>query len=489
MSVTRPVYDARWVVLQELADGPLPGFEIGRRCEGRVVGSSLAWLYPLLYRLEAHGAIAGRWRTDARGRRRVYTKLGSSGRRFAGPTGPTGAAELGSENATARVAGSMDATGSASTYLDRMTRALGLPASRAEEIRREIADHLVDAGILDSNASGTGGSTETEAEAQAERLLGQPEQLAAAITLAQRERPTFSRTVLTSLLLAPVLLFCSAVGAAFCLSFVRVAAYVALRIATAAAVCSGTLALDQRQQAFPLVVGAFIAARFLAGRVFALGSTRGSVSVAITIAIGALLLGLPALTLETNLDIVSVAVLVAIPGALVAGAIRPMRYAQGLLSPRGIAAAVALGFAVIAIPIDGLLVYAAPSGISNANTVRIETGGATDFDQEGLFVTVWINAPERVSGACIDVLPVLRHGWFLDRDPATAGFSRCDSPRPGIFEVDFPVPPPSAHGREWLVLVTVLDENGQRHLVYANMDLVVPYRGSVLGWLTGRPGD
>jgi hypothetical protein len=60
--------------------------------------------------------------------------------------------------------------------------------------------------------------------------------------------------------------------------------------------------------------------------------------------------------------------------------------------------------------------------------------------------------------------------------------------KPGIFEFDWFVPAPKVSGREWLVLVTSLDDGGQRHLVSVNMDLVVPYRGSILGWLTGQPG-
>ena len=76
----------------------------------------------------------------------------------------------------------------------------------------------------------------------------------------------------------------------------------------------------------------------------------------------------------------------------------------------------------------------------------------------------------------------------LDIDPATAGFSGCQTVKPGIFEFDWFVPAPKVSGREWLVLVTSLDDGGQRHLVSVNMDLVVPYRGSILGWLTGQPG-
>jgi len=478
MSVTPPVYDAERVVLQTLADGPLSAYEISRRCEGRVVGSSLAWLYPLLYKLEVRGAITGRWRIGDRGRRRSYSILGAWKRGSAVPTDPANP----TGTAGSPQAGSVARSGSASIYLDRVTRAMGLPSGQVAEIRREIEDHLEDAGILESEASGPGSA------AQAERLFGQPEQLAGAIAWVRRERQTFWRTVLTNVAFAPALLFFSAVAAAFCLSFIRLAVYVALRFATAAAACSGTLSLDQRQLAFPLVIGAFIAGRYMAGRVLALGTRRSVAAVAVAVAIGTVLLGVPALILQTDLDLVSGAVLVSIPLALIVGAIRPMRYSQGLVNLRGIVAAIALGFAVIGLPINGLLVYSVPGGISNARAVRVETTGESDHDTAGWGVVAWLDEPGHVTGVCLQVQPVVRHGWFLDVDPATAGFSGCQTVTPGIFEFDWFVPAPKASAREWLVLVTSLDDSGQRHLVSVNMDLVVPYRGSVLGWLTGQPG-
>jgi hypothetical protein len=32
------------------------------------------------------------------------------------------------------------------------------------------------------------------------------------------------------------------------------------------------------------------------------------------------------------------------------------------------------------------------------------------------------------------------------------------------------------------------DDCGRHHLVPVSVDLVVPYRGSILGWITGQPG-
>ena len=70
------------LVLSLLEDGPRHGYEIGKLIERRSEGAikfQMASLYPLLYRLEAHGWIDGRWKDDDR-RRRHY-RLTAEGRK------------------------------------------------------------------------------------------------------------------------------------------------------------------------------------------------------------------------------------------------------------------------------------------------------------------------------------------------------------------------------------------------------------------------
>jgi hypothetical protein len=480
MTVERPSYDAGAVVLQALAGGPLSGFEIARSCEGRVVGQSLAWLYPVLYKLEAQGAITSKWQSSGKHMRRRYSLLGAAGSVFAVWHRPANQTGLPADpDVTRPVAGS----GSASTYLDRMTLALDLPSREVDEVRREIEDHLQDVGILDSNGSDGGRAV------GAERLFGSPEQLAAAITWAWKERRQLSKTAPTSVLLAPVLLFFSAVAAAFVLTFLRLGVYVALRVVFAADASSATLALDQRQLAFPLAVGAFIAGRYLAGRIFAVGSRHGPAVVASSTALAALILGFPALGVETNLDLVTGVVLVCIPGAFILGAISPARYRQRLLSPRGVVAAVALGTAVIALPLDGLFVYSAPGGIFHDRTVRVSADPVTEFDQAGWSGAVYLQDPGRVARVCAEAQPVVLRGWLVDADPNSTGSPICDEVGPDTYYVNWGIPAPETRGRDWLLLVSIVDQSGQRHVVAASIVIATPYHGSVVGWLTGQPGD
>lgn len=79
---------AELAVLSVLAEEPLHGYELARRIEERTAGGlrfTLASLYPLLYRLERRGAVAGAWKTAGNGRRRRYYRLTPRGRRQLAP--------------------------------------------------------------------------------------------------------------------------------------------------------------------------------------------------------------------------------------------------------------------------------------------------------------------------------------------------------------------------------------------------------------------
>src|SRR5260370_24627605 len=72
------------LVLGQLEGRARHGYEIGVEIEGRSEGAvsfQIAWLYPVLYRLERKGLIAGRWVEAAGQRRRRYYKLTPVGRK------------------------------------------------------------------------------------------------------------------------------------------------------------------------------------------------------------------------------------------------------------------------------------------------------------------------------------------------------------------------------------------------------------------------
>jgi transcriptional regulator len=75
---------AELLVLAQLEEGARHGYEIAQRIAVRAVGAISfrpASLYPVLYRLERRGLIAGRWVEKAGQRRRRYYRLTPDGRR------------------------------------------------------------------------------------------------------------------------------------------------------------------------------------------------------------------------------------------------------------------------------------------------------------------------------------------------------------------------------------------------------------------------
>ena len=72
------------LILSLLETRPRHGYDIGQQIELRshgVVQLHVASLYPLLYRLERRGWVAGRWVERAGERRRRYYRLTAAGRK------------------------------------------------------------------------------------------------------------------------------------------------------------------------------------------------------------------------------------------------------------------------------------------------------------------------------------------------------------------------------------------------------------------------
>jgi PadR family transcriptional regulator PadR len=75
---------AELLVLAQLEDRARHGYEIGQQIAARGAGGvsfQPASLYPVLYRLERRGLIAGRWVEKPNQRRRRYYRLTPEGRR------------------------------------------------------------------------------------------------------------------------------------------------------------------------------------------------------------------------------------------------------------------------------------------------------------------------------------------------------------------------------------------------------------------------
>ena len=76
---------AELLILSLVEDQPRHGYDIGNLIEQRSGGRlrfNVASLYPLLYRLEKRGWIAGRWIEKSGQRRRRYYRLTAEGRKI-----------------------------------------------------------------------------------------------------------------------------------------------------------------------------------------------------------------------------------------------------------------------------------------------------------------------------------------------------------------------------------------------------------------------
>ena len=76
---------AEMLILALVEDRPRHGYEIAKLIEQRsdgVLQFHVASLYPLLYRLEKRGLIAGRWVEKAGQRRRRFYKLTAAGQKI-----------------------------------------------------------------------------------------------------------------------------------------------------------------------------------------------------------------------------------------------------------------------------------------------------------------------------------------------------------------------------------------------------------------------
>jgi len=75
---------AELLILAQLEHRPSHGYEIAQKIDlrtGGTVSFHVASLYPILYRLERRGLIAGRWVEKAGQRRRRYYTLTAAGRK------------------------------------------------------------------------------------------------------------------------------------------------------------------------------------------------------------------------------------------------------------------------------------------------------------------------------------------------------------------------------------------------------------------------
>ena len=68
---------------------------------------------------------------------------------------------------------------------------------------------------------------------------------------------------------------------------------------------------------------------------------------------------------------------------------------------------------------------------------------------------------------------------MVEADLASTAPPLCDDVGSETCYVNWGIPAPDSGGRDWLLLITVVDRSGDRQVVAANIVVAAPYHGSV----------
>jgi DNA-binding PadR family transcriptional regulator len=526
----------------------LSGFEIWRWLGSEVDGPGRLIetnLYPTLYRLEAEGLLESDWHEGERIRRRyrltsralqlaeargwpalAYQRGQSlsgaadrvahrstspapdSGAWFVPPradaptTAPTDRHADRDDERRLPTAGELSLTATQpdrpgtmalATYADELVACLDLPRPQLNRVRQEIADHLHDS----ARALEQGGYDAETAATEAGIRMGSPRDLAATIDTAQHTASRRNRGIRRGALTI-------AAEMALWLTLSAVVIILAPTVADAVVGLGSLAGLHlvvlrpgpwvTGQIGIMLCVGAFSAGRISLGHLARISRHRDA-SLRRPWAIGGAAALLAAgLLLPGYQDALTVATLLAVPFAFVAGTLRPQQLYERSYSVRGVATAVLVVTAVTLLPCGRLFAYD-PSATP-----------ATPLAPGGVSVQLtWIQLPDGTFAyevpqstgtgiVTVELWPAATEGPFIlvDRSateptigvsPGTPNADTTKLPA-GAGAVDFSKLPPYS---QWWVVAVAKAPNGQRTaLGVAIQTGVSPTWGNGLSWLISK---
>jgi DNA-binding PadR family transcriptional regulator len=525
-------------VVGALRGQDLSGFEIWRWLgseEGTAGLLTEADLYPTLYRLEAEGLLQSEWHEGERTRRHYRltahalelaaehnwpalafrgdpTTSGAADRadrRPASPDPEAGAwvmpptraassttppaesraeprADRNDERRTlttaeegpARAEPDRPGRAALAAYADDLGADLDLPRIEVNRVRQEITDHLHDSALAlekrgyDSEAAAT----------EAMRRLGSPRDLATRIEVAEQSPARLKRGIRRGVfeLVAEFVLWLALSAVALTLAPGIVDIVIGLaRLAGLHIVVLRTAEWGTNQIAVMLCVGAFAAGRLSFGHLVRI-SRHGDAPLRRSWAFGgaAALLAV-ALLLPGYQDGLTVATLLAVPVAFVAGTYRPQHQYEGSYSLRGVGLAALLVLAVTLLPFGRLFVYdpnatpGAPLAQGRAS-IDLTVGEYPD----GTFGYTVPDPPE-TGFTAVELWPASTDGLFLVVD-------RSATEPAAIYHqaIDFAKLPPY---RQWWIVAVVTGPDGQRTALAITIQTgVSPRPSSALGWLLSK---
>ncbi|MGD0019163.1 MAG: helix-turn-helix transcriptional regulator [Candidatus Limnocylindrales bacterium] len=506
----------------------LSGFEIWRWLGSEVGTAGLFTepnLYPTLYRLEAEGLLQSDWHEGEQTRRKYRltaralelaeernwpalafrgdpTAAGAAdraGRRPASPDPEAGAWVMPPRKVTATtqlpapsadrdwnrppttaepMAGEGEADRPAwavlGAFADDLGARLDLPRTERNRVRQEIADHLHDS----ARALEHDGYDSETAATEATNRLGKTPDLALLVELAQQSPERLKRGVRRGAieLLAEMALWLALSTAALVLAPGVTDIVTGLsRLAGVHVVVLRSAEWATNQVAAMLVVGAFAAGRMSLGRLTRI-SRHSDASLRRPWAFGgAAALLVVALLLPGYQDALTVATLLAVPVAFVAGTYRPQHVNEGAYSVRGVAATVLLVAAVTLLPCGRMFVYD-----PNATPGTPLAEGAAPVELTIYEFPVGTFSYSTGAGTVdVEVWPASTEGPFIVVDRSATGPTLA-----AAHVVDFSKLPPF---RQWWIVAVLTAPDGQRTALGVVIQTgASPRPSSALGWLISK---
>ena len=366
-------------------------------------------------------------------------------------------------------------------YVNDLGARLDLPRAEVARVRQDITDHLRDS----AHALERQGYDSEAAAAEAVGRLGPSRNLAHSIEQAQQTPSRLKLGIrrgalkivgeMVFWLALSVVPFALAPGLAdIVMGLGRVAGLHLFVLRSAE--------WNTSQPALMLCVGAFAAGRISLGRLARI-SHRSEAALRKRWALGgaATMLAI-VLVIPGYEDALTVATLLAVPVAFVAGTFRPQQIRQGAYSLRGVAAAALVVAAITLLPFVRLFDYdpnatpgtpLAPGGTQVQLIVEQQPNGTFTYGVPG---------PTGAGSVTVELWPAATDGPFLVVDRSATGATISVQPSSGV---DLAKLPPY---RQWWVVAVSTAPDGARTALAVAIQMGTSSRPSTaLGWLISRP--
>ncbi len=377
-------------------------------------------------------------------------------------------------------------------YVDDLGARLDLPRIELDRVCQEIGDHLVDsAGALEQHGYGP-----EAAASEATSRLGPPLDLAALIEQAEQSPGRLNRAIRRALflLVAEMVLWLFLSIAVLVVApgitdmVVGIVSLTGLHVTVLESAEWAT-----NQVAIMTCLGAFAAGRLSMGQLARISRHRDAtlrLPWAVGGAVGVLIL---ALLLPGYQDALTVATLMAVPVAFVAGTFRPRHANENAYTMRGAGAAILL-VAILTLLPGGRLFAFDPNATPGTPLAQGSSVELTVFETDTGSYEYGV-PPSAGSGVVtVEFWPASTEGPFVVVDPSATAATI--SVKPGIPNSDTTVAPSGAESvdltklppyRQWWVVAVNTAPNGQR----TALDVVVqtgpsPSLNSALGWLISK---